>query len=66
MLDISPNELPALLNVVAAAERFGVSRTTLYRWLGDGSITAKKIGRGTYLLTETVTAKIANLPNYTG
>jgi predicted site-specific integrase-resolvase len=66
MPDISPTEeLPALLPIAAAIKRFGISKTTFYRWLTDGSVSGKKIGRNTYLLTETVQAKIANLPNYT-
>jgi len=41
-----PGDGPArLLSIPAAAERLGVSRTTLYQMIGSGSLRTLKVGR---------------------
>ena len=55
---------PALLTVAKVVSTFGVSRSQVYRWLADGLIEARKIGRSTYVVTSTLQDAIDNLPKF--
>jgi excisionase family DNA binding protein len=45
-----------------AAEISGLSEATLYRLLAEGRITAKKSGRSTLILVDSLRAHIESLP----
>ncbi len=53
---------PVLLPVLGIQKHFGLSRSTLYRWLDAGKIESVHIGRSRYIVVSSVYAAIANLP----
>jgi excisionase family DNA binding protein len=55
---------PMMLTVKAAGEESGLSRSTLYRWLRDRVIRAKKLGKSTLIDRESLRQAIADLPDY--
>jgi excisionase family DNA binding protein len=55
--------LPELLSTTASVQQFGVSKSTLRRWLAAGRIKGKRIGRSLYFLTETVQSAVNQLPD---
>lgn len=57
--------LPRLVPMPDAQRTFGPSRATLYRAGAAGEIRLVKVGRGTFLETETVLAWLARLPAIT-
>lgn len=58
-------DLPRFVWMPKGPQAFGVSRTTLYRMGAAGQIRLVKIGRSTFLDTETVLAWLARLPTIT-
>ncbi len=56
---------PALVPLPQGPAVFGLSRSTTYRAAAEGLITLRKIGRNTYIVTETALAYIAGLPTMT-
>lgn len=57
--------LPRLVPLPDAQRTFGPSRATFYRVAAAGQVRLVKIGRGTFLETETVLAWLASLPTLT-
>lgn len=55
-------DLPRLVPMPDAQRTFGPSRATFYRAGAAGEIRLVKVGRGTFLETETVLAWLARLP----
>lgn len=55
-------ELPELLTVADFVARFRVSRTALYRLLGDGALKARKVGRRTMIARAEAERWLASLP----
>lgn len=45
-MPLTESDLGELLSVTAAAQLYGVSRSTLYRMIGDGDLDVVKIGSG--------------------
>ena len=58
-LGMSP--LPPLVQMAKSAI-LGISRSQLYRWAAEDRITIRKIGRSSYVETESVMKLIAELP----
>jgi len=56
------NMEPILLTLVDAGKISGMSRTRLFEELGKGTIAAKKSGRRTLIVYETLKSHIENLP----
>lgn len=57
-------DTPRLLTIKLAIKQTGLSRSTLYRWLTDGKIVAKKLGRSTLISADSLDAAISALPDY--
>lgn len=55
-------DLPRLVPLPSAQRIFGPSRATFYRAAAAGQVRMLKIGRATFLETETVLAWLARLP----
>ena len=53
---------PEYAPMQAIATRFGISRATLYRLIGKGTLKAEKVGRATRVVTASVEEYFANLP----
>jgi excisionase family DNA binding protein len=55
---------PLMLTVKEAVSMSGFSRSQIYRWLADGTIIGKKLGRSTYIDTTSLRAAVSELPDY--
>lgn len=53
---------PRWMRLPLFIQHYGIPRSTLYRLLGAGSITAKKIGRCTYIEVGSAEAFFASAP----
>ena len=53
---------PYSLTIEGVTAHFGISRSGIYRLIGDGKLTARKIGGRTMLLTADVRAMIQGAP----
>jgi hypothetical protein len=58
---IGMSPLPPLVQMAKSAI-LGISRSQLYRWAAEDRITIRKIGRSSYVETESVMKLIAELP----
>jgi hypothetical protein len=56
------NITPKLVPVPVACQRAGIGRTTLYAWIGDGCVTARKAGKRTLIDVASLDAHIDALP----
>ena len=56
------NQLPPVLSISALQQRSGDSRSTIYRKIKDGRITAVKDGRRVKIITDSWLEHISNLP----
>ena len=52
---------PLLLNPETAAQTLGISRTALYKLLGDGSLESIKIGRSRRIPAEALESLVEHL-----
>jgi excisionase family DNA binding protein len=53
---------PVLLTVEHTCARYGMSRSYLYRLIGDGLVSTRKLGRRILIVVESVDAYVATLP----
>lgn len=53
-----------LIKVRGAIAKYGISRSTLYKWLGNGTIEGVKLGRATYIIVASLERAISLLPAY--
>jgi excisionase family DNA binding protein len=53
---------PVLLTVEHTCARYGMSRSYLYRLIGDGLVATRKLGRRILIVVESVDAYVATLP----
>ena len=58
-------DLPRLVPLPDAQRTFGPSRATWYRAAAAGQVRMLKVGRATFLETESVLTYLANLPTIT-
>jgi len=58
-------DLPRLVALKNGSKVFGPSRATWYRAAASGQVRLVKVGRATFLDTESVLAFLANLPTIT-
>lgn len=57
--------LPRLVPLPSAQRTFGPSRATFYRAAAAGQVRLVKVGRGTFVETESALAWLASLPSVT-
>ena len=57
---------PSHVTVAEAIAAYRIGRTKLYDLLGNGSITAVKLGRRTFIKVASLESYIADLPAYRG
>ena len=55
--------MPFAATVADAVKLSGINRTELYRLLGEGAIKAKKSGRRTLIMMDSVLEYVQSLPN---
>jgi len=53
---------PEYASIPLISQRFNISRSTIYRMLGQGDIQAVKVGRITRIVTQSVEAHFSTLP----
>jgi excisionase family DNA binding protein len=53
---------PVLLSVQHTCARYGMSRSYLYRLIGDRQVATRKLGRRILIVVESVDAYVATLP----
>ena len=53
------------LSLNDAAKRFGIGRSKLYRLIGDGEIEARKVGKKTLIMAESLRRFVENAPRAT-
>ncbi len=56
------SEAQQAFSIPEAAKAAGISRTMLYRLIGDGTVQARKIGRRTIILAADLTQFLNALP----
>jgi excisionase family DNA binding protein len=54
---------PVLLTVEHTCARYAMSRSYLYRLIGDGLVATRKLGRRILIVVESVDAYVATLPS---
>jgi len=58
----SPSDFPEYASIPTITQRFDISRSTLYRLIGQGAIEAVKVGSATRIVTRSVEAYFVGLP----
>jgi excisionase family DNA binding protein len=52
------------LTIKNATDRTGLSRSQIYRWLADGTLDGKKLGRRTFVCADSLRQAMSDLPDY--
>jgi hypothetical protein len=59
-------DLPLLLPVKLASKVSGLSKSEIYRRLNSEDIDGRKVGRSTYVVTESLLRYVEELPRFGG